>query len=250
VPVTAPKKNWKWFCEIEEYQEFKKPVPFKIDGQYLEQVTTTNGFRPGVRRILQTSYERILDEGSATALNTRNEKPPSMPPLDEVKISEVDADHALIVLFEDKPKTDGQEGSASKGAGHGRRSVFSNMIGGRAEEIAMRFLRETLTADELQTLKSVADENYGWDIEYHSRTSRRILIEVKGTSGRAFPNVEFTANEWDAARMHRNNFWLYLVSNCTSRTADIQKINDPYGISLSGKLEAQPLLWRLKWIKT
>jgi len=43
-----------------------------------------------------------------------------------------------------------------------------------------------------------------------------ICIEVKGTSGPSFPNIEITAGEWVAAIALRDRYWLYLVANCLS----------------------------------
>ena len=52
-----------WFCEILEYKEFSKAIPFKVDGEYIEEIPPSrrrNYWRDGVREISQNVYEKIL----------------------------------------------------------------------------------------------------------------------------------------------------------------------------------------------
>ena len=51
VPETAPKRGWKWFCELENYQPFALPVPAKNRGKYFEFIDSALGWRTGVREI-------------------------------------------------------------------------------------------------------------------------------------------------------------------------------------------------------
>lgn len=246
-PATAPRRNWRWFCTIEEYQAFKNPVPFKIDGQYLEQIPL-NKYRNGVRQISQTCYEQILAHaGVNVGSRQQAEGTPDLPALDQVKPSLPSASQSLIVRSSWRTKTD-IDAQGTDRQGSGRRSKYATTIGNRAEEIVLKHLRESLPATQLKSLRWVAGDNLGWDIEYADANGRCTRIEVKGTSGPRFPNVEFTANEWDAARKHRMSFWLYLVSDCLTRSPKIEKILDPYGNHLSGQVEATPLSWRLLWV--
>ena len=51
------------FCELLEYQEFEKPVPIKVNGQYLEDVSGSrekNYWRFGVRQLSRDVYHKIL----------------------------------------------------------------------------------------------------------------------------------------------------------------------------------------------
>ena len=52
-------------------------------------------------------------------------------------------------------------------------------------------------ADQKSTIRWRAQEGYtpGWDIEYADERGNIVAIEVKGTTGYAFPNVELTGNE-------------------------------------------------------
>lgn len=249
VPETVPKSRWKWFCDIQDYQEFKTPVPFKIDGQSLEQIPL-NKFRSGVRLISQLAYEFILKQASVPIESLQDTyEPPTLPDLDRIKITLATDHHLFKVQPPKKPGNNGSRGNHG-GSGQARRSRFANMIGNRAEKIVLKHLRECLPNSRLKSLRLVAKDNLGWDIEYDDIDGQRIRIEVKGTSGPAFPNVEFTANEWDAAEKHRETFWLFLVTDCLSAEANIEKIKDPYGDFHSGKIEVLPLQWRLKWVKT
>ena len=36
VPLDAPQRRWAWYCEIENYLPFIRPVPAKIDGIFFE----------------------------------------------------------------------------------------------------------------------------------------------------------------------------------------------------------------------
>lgn len=38
IPESESKRNWNWFCHIEDYRQFPEPVPFKIDGEYIEDI--------------------------------------------------------------------------------------------------------------------------------------------------------------------------------------------------------------------
>src|SRR5262245_31294644 len=40
VPKDAPRKNWAWYCSVEDYLEFVTPVPAKMNGQFLEKIPT------------------------------------------------------------------------------------------------------------------------------------------------------------------------------------------------------------------
>ncbi len=38
IAESEPKRRWYWFCEIEDYVPFARPVSAKIDGRYLESI--------------------------------------------------------------------------------------------------------------------------------------------------------------------------------------------------------------------
>ena len=127
-----------------------------------------------------------------------------------------------------------------------RRSAQAKAIGDRAEQAVLNWLRTHLPAEEAKTVVWVAADGRqpGWDIEYESG-GRRVAVEVKGTTGSDFPVVEITANEWEAARALRGDYWLYLVATCTTATPTISRVQDPFGLQTKGALAATPLVWRL-----
>jgi len=58
------------FCDILEYQEFEKPVPIEVNGQYLEDVSGSrqqNYWRFGVREISRDIYHKILSYATVSS---------------------------------------------------------------------------------------------------------------------------------------------------------------------------------------
>jgi hypothetical protein len=83
----------------------------------------------------------------------------------------------------------------------------------------------------------------GYDIEY-VLNGETYAIEVKGTTGRTFPSIEITNNEWGAARALRQRFSLYLVAECRSCSPKLQVIEDPAGWLDRGEASIEPLVLR------
>lgn len=245
VSVESHKRNWKWFCEIEDYEPFSNPVPAKIDGEYLERIAS-NQWGVAVRELPHDAFERILELGGIGRGGRPDEGVvPEMPSIDDVGPSMVSGDESLMVI---RPR-----GQARSPTSHGRRqSRHSKAIGDRAEEVIFKYLREGLSSEERRTLRWVASEGEtpGWDIEYKDRDGQLIAIEVKGTKGSTFANVEFTGNEWDAAKGMRDCYWIYLVADCLEREPRIQAIKDPVGLEQSGQLSVTPLSWRIELTPT
>lgn len=131
----------------------------------------------------------------------------------------------------------------------GRRlSPFAKLVGDRAEEIVIRQLTGELSDIEKNTLKWVSKDGQtpGWDISYLDINSELVVIEVKGTTGTSFPNIEITGNEWMAAKQLQDNYWLYLVTDCFNSNPKIQKIRNPHSLCECGGLTATPILWRIE----
>jgi superfamily II DNA or RNA helicase len=53
-------------------------------------------------------------------------------------------------------------------------------------------------------------------------------IEVKGRAG-SEATVMLTPNEWTQARRHRDTYWLYVVTDCTTNRPRLLRIRDPFG---------------------
>lgn len=131
-----------------------------------------------------------------------------------------------------------------------RLSIYAKRVGERAEEIVIKYLYETLQENEKSTMKwtSKRGETPGWDIEYHDSTNKLMAIEVKGTTGNSFPNIEITGNEWEAAIELKERYWIYLVTKCFSTDPQIQRIENPFQQKEAGVLDLKPILWRIELI--
>jgi hypothetical protein len=200
-------EHW-WICTIDEYTPFAKPVPFNVNDQPFENITS-NRWNVAVRDLGEGVFEKILQaagqspEIAATSATLQQQLPP---------LENVAAQVASVGLL--RPvKRSGRSGSGYGGST--RRSKFSKELGDRGEEVVLDHLRKNLSDDERSTLRWAAQEGEknGWDIEYQSN-GKIVGIEVKATGGAYFPSIELTANEWDAAREKRSNYKLALVSRC------------------------------------
>jgi Domain of unknown function (DUF3883) len=233
--TTLPKLKWKWFCSIEDYQPFVRMVPSKVGSSYYERVSNPRDWGIGVRPIPETTYERIVSAGGATPFITSSA--PALPQVDLV--NPVESDQLLVAI----PRKSTAAGTATSTPP--RRSPAARAYGRRAEEVVLRFLEAK--RPRLSKLRWVSDEKEqpGWDIEYFDQ-ARCIAVEVKGTSADRFVSVDLTANEWRAAEQLRERFWLYLVARCTSLAPQIQTIQDPWGLLQQGKIDAEPVVWRLR----
>ncbi|MCX5830195.1 MAG: DUF3883 domain-containing protein [Deltaproteobacteria bacterium] len=140
-------------------------------------------------------------------------------------------------------------GRAQVDAGR-RLSARARIVGLRAEAFVIKHLLGTLSEEEYQSLCWVSREGItpGWDIEYVAASGQPVKIEVKGTEGKMFPNIDISGNEWKAAEEQRTSYWLYIVTECISSNPQIAKINDPYAMAENGRIRAFPLIWRLEML--
>lgn len=131
-----------------------------------------------------------------------------------------------------------------------RLSIYAKQVGERGEEIVIKHLYETLPENEKSTIKwtSKRGETPGWDIEYLNSTNNLVAIEVKGTTGNSFPNVEITANEWNAANKLQERYWIYLVTGTFGINPKIQCLQNPVSLKESGTLRVTPVLWKIEMI--
>ena len=64
----------------------------------------------------------------------------------------------------------------------------------------------------------------GYDLESHRADGDKIVIEVKGRSGRG--QVHLTENEWPTAANVRDKYWLYVVTDCATEPR-LYRVQDP-----------------------
>jgi hypothetical protein len=242
VEPNAPKRKWAWYCRVEDYVPFLVSVPAKIDGIFFETINSNN-WRNGVRALSEDVFERILTAADIS-LGTQetNWSPPlKLPNLSILRIEELESDLMVPHSVQVDVAKD-TEGVIRSGRGM-RRSRNANIIGHRAEEIAFRFLHEAkLGATKIRHV-AISGETPGWDIEYTDPAGELVAIEVKGTSGAAFPNFEFTRGELEAARQMGRRYWIYLVADCLGACPKLHRIQDPAALLNRGSLCAEALVW-------
>jgi hypothetical protein len=234
--LKGPKNRWKWICEISEYWPFTQPVPFKIEGEYIEKIPQ-NHWSVAVRSIDEDVFRRILHlagQGFPTPKLIRAHL--NLPDIDSVVPGASGGS-----LFRETQEIGNRNGYVS------RRSAFSQVLGERGERIVLRYLEAILTPDEADTLRWPAKEGEtpGYDLAY-KREGVIIGVEVKATSGNAIGSLELTGNEWKAAKRMRDRYYLALVANVTGTNPSVEMIRDPYGLAVDGVLAADATVWRLR----
>ncbi|MSQ61009.1 MAG: DUF3578 domain-containing protein [Dehalococcoidia bacterium] len=79
------------------------------------------------------------------------------------------------------------------------------------------------------------EEFPGYDILSFNDDETERYIEVK--SSLSTKSAYFlTANEWRAAGRHRSQYWLYLVNGVFNKSAQIRRVQDPFGFAEAGNL--------------
>jgi hypothetical protein len=237
--LNAPKARRKWVCEIEDYCPFPVPVPAKEGSRFLEDIPS-NFWGVAVRDLPEPVYTAIMNRAALPLVQL--EIPAAqlnLPPIDQVEITA-----ATSLLIARRPTADGA--SAESGRGTPGRSKYSAAIGKRGEEVALEYLRQTLSSPEAATLRwTAADgETPGWDIEYTS-AGELVAIEVKATGGPAFPSIELSANEWNAATRLGAAYRIMLVAEVKTRSAKVEVIGNPAELVQRGSISIEPALWRL-----
>ena len=235
IPEDAPKRGWRWYCAIEDYQSFAAPVPAKRGQEAFEPIMNPLGWRTGVREISWKVYSQVLEAAGLTTDAVPESVAPQKGELKEVTVED------LLVA---RPKGLSGGGGGREGT---RRSTQSKWIGDRAEEAVYHWLKEKLPADQAATLDWHAQRGHtpGYDLSYRDETDQLIGVEVKGTTLARFPSIELTGNEWRAAGDMGNRFRMALVSGVGKADSQIAFLDDPSGLAERGQLTALPNSWRI-----
>lgn len=243
ISESAPKNRWAWFCEIDDYLPFRRPVAAKQNDEYIEDIAQ-NRWGVGVRKLPKNTYDRILELGGLKNINLSVEpRSAIMPAIGEVEIPLVPEKRALLL-----PQTHTTKGEGRSGRSANRNSRYAKQIGDRAEKIVYQHLSNQLDRLGATELCWIAQEGEtpGWDIQYLDAHGKLTAIEVKGTSATAFNSVELTRNEWDAARKLGERYYLFLVAECLSISPKFQMVKSPADLVDTGDLTITPLRWRLE----
>lgn len=219
---TENSKNY--FAEIIDYTPFKKALSFKNKkGEYYEKIPESkksNYWRDGVRQINLETYNKIVNS-SDYHIKSGEEKPVLEYSFDKPE---------LLFVEEDLLKSYSKNNQKVKsGNSKPRYNVEAKKIGDLGERMVYEYLKSHLNYDQAKTLVWHADigEKPGYDISYIDEDNNRICIEVKATTGKRFNNFIMTINEANAAKELGENFKIYLVSDCLSKSAKLNIINNP-----------------------
>jgi hypothetical protein len=248
-----PRAKWRWYCSIEDYIPFIRPVPAKYEGYYFEAINNPMGWRTSVREITDDSYQKIISLAGLDIIDLETPTGIASLPVD-IPLPEIDDVTPIEIMNELdgflERQNPAHESSPSKIHQTYRRTKRSKQIGDRAENIVLRWLQKKLPPNVAISLRWVAQdsETPGWDIEFID-DGDVVAVEVKGTTGSIFQNVEITDHEWTAAKKMREKYWLILVTSCIGMNPKIILLKDPYSASLDGSLEISPILWSLRRTK-
>lgn len=229
-----PQSQSDYYADITNYIAFEKPLDFKPNGEYLEDIITSNHFRQNsVRPISEERFYKILELAELNLKRTGNPEQPvivtELPAIADVNVSM--ASTSLIKSLAPKSK-DKKNGSLQ----NFYNPLKSTKHGNQGELLVIKHLRATLNETEAKTIKYHAKENEkdGYDISYTDLNGKKIYIEVKATSASSFPSFVITINELLAAEKYEEDYKIYLVNKVTSKDVNIQIIEN-----IAGLLERQ-----------
>jgi hypothetical protein len=236
IPESSPKKNWAWYCRILDYVPFQTPIPAKINGEFIEKIPR-NHWSEGVRTLPQDTFDRILVLAGCTPADPV--KALAFPDLRDVTIEETAV--PLLVPRKPEPLVPSELNHTAT-----RYSRTALPVGRRAEELVHRYLQERAGQLGARNIRWIAKEGGtpGWDLQYETPKGELIAIEVKGTTGARFANIELTVGEWTAAAALEERYWLYLVADCCTSTPKIQRLQNPARLVHSGAASIIPIVYR------
>ncbi len=108
------------------------------------------------------------------------------------------------------------------------------------EDFAMNFAIEQLQA-LFNSIEAVDKRNFGYDLQALDQKSEKVHIEVKGLSSDG--DVELTGNEAEAANIHRDRFYLCVVSGIPNLPV-LRLVQNPALIGLRDKLTIRQADWQ------
>lgn len=232
-PATANaerKTDRAWFCSIEDFQPFNRNVPAVVNGSYYEALTHARAWQTGVRVLTEDGYDAILTAAGLSPSTISSPEPNALVALRET-----------TGLLRPRVRVMRSADGVTR-ARDFRRSRRANAIGRRAEALVRDLLQQRFA--NVRWL-SVEGDLPGYDLAYEHEGYQH-AVEVKGTTGRYFPAIELTVNEWRAAESLGDRFWLYLVTQCESSEPCVQVIRNPAAILAEGLATLQPLLLRFE----
>ena len=235
-----PKKNHHWYCELLNYCEFRSLLPARKDGKSLyENITHNQGWGISVREISEKQFQSILQDAKIAIKTEADYKD------DDYEVNSknpIKSDEPLFVLKAKHANTGGKTG------GYYSRSTEAKVIGDLAEEIVFnKILRKQKNEGLISDLKNVASDNVGYDLEYKDSNGTLIGVEVKGTKMKKFHNIKITRNEWEKAKKLKDNYHLYVVTDCKSKSPRYDIIKNPVDYIDKGKASLTPIDYKFEF---
>ena len=134
-----------------------------------------------------------------------------------------------------------------------RRTEQSKKIGTAGEEHVYAYeynklknLNKKDLADKIKKHFEIY-EYPGWDITSFDKDGHEIYIEVKSTKGAEINQLEITSNEWEAAKIYGQKYYIYLVNNALNEKIKIfETIQDPYKLVKEKKIIISTSVYELK----
>ncbi len=236
-----PKGKRNWYCSIENFIPFPSPVLAKSGEETIETVDhPQNHWRRAVRSVTTSQQQEILRRaGLLAAIESQKEAKTNI-------IQNIERDAVPIIGSVIKPRPTRSENSDGENFSTGY-SKQSKITGEAGERAVLKYLRENFAS--ISKLRWVAGEGEtpGWDIEYIDTHDELIRIEVKSTQSKTISAVELTANEWQAAEAHGDNYQLALVASCLTPEPKIQFVRNPFAVSQKGHIKLKPVRFQLSW---
>lgn len=135
-----------------------------------------------------------------------------------------------------RPKISREKKADGRTSTSPRYAKESKKIGDMGEERVFEFLKKELMKAGRNDLaektiwhqKCKSDRTPGWDItSYEADTGKAMYVEVKSSTGSKINEVIMTKKEWEAAKSHGDNYFIYLVSNVLRQEPNVEILRNP-----------------------
>jgi hypothetical protein len=250
IAADQPKTEWQWFAQVEDFQLYRVPVPWRdTEGKLYEEIAK-NLFQLGVRKLSRETYERIQRlggiqmEGEAPTSAPSSVDPDVSPIIPSVGEQELQPAPQSTLRIRVPSESEGNVSKATRSAW--RRHHRAVAIGRRGEQLVWDLMEKHTDKCGWTDLDWPAKrgETPGWDIGFMSK-GQQYGVEVKSTTLGMFADVDITTNEWQTAQRLGDRYWLALVTEVEAKRPKIVWIRNPAKLAQEGTLLVLPQLFSL-----
>jgi hypothetical protein len=126
----------------------------------------------------------------------------------------------------------------------------SSFVGRKGEEIVYKYelekLKNTIFKNKIIKHYEIVNDKPGWDITSYDEHGKEIYIEVKSTRSKSISTIELTINELNSARVKKERYFLYLLTNVfDEEQVNIEIINNPADKIDNNIISCSPHTYRL-----